>query len=310
MKIAVVGSGAMGSLYGGLLSEGGNDVTLIDIWREHIEKIREKGLMVRGVSGERVIRVKAATNPEEVGVVDLVLIFVKSYDTLKAAEDSKPLISPETTVLTLQNGLGNAEKIASVVGEEKVVAGITTYGSTLIKPGEILHAGIGETVIGELNGSLTPRVKMIAETFNDSKIKTRISRNIKSVIWGKLIVNAAINPLTALTEMKNGELLKVREVKQLLIDVVKETVKVAEAFNVTFEEDPIQKTLLIAEKTAENKSSMLQDMLKGRKTEVDAITGEIVKLGEKLNVKTPINKAILALIKGKEWRREIQGVRH
>lgn len=303
MKIAVVGSGAMGSLFGGLLAEGGNDVTLIDVWREHIEKIKKEGLKISGVSGERAIKVNATTNPAEVGKVDLILIFVKSYDTEKAAGDSKPLIGDETVILTLQNGLGNIEKIAKVAGIEKVIAGTTTHGATLLAPGSIFHAGAGETTIGELDGSITDRITKIADTFTKSGIKTTVSNKIMNIIWGKLLINIGINPFTALTEMLNGQLLIFPEIRQLMAEAIKEALKVAEAQGIKLDYDPIEKTIKVAEATAKNKSSMLQDILRGKRTEIDAITGEVVRLGEKYGIPTLVNKTLYALVKAKEWRR-------
>jgi 2-dehydropantoate 2-reductase len=155
MNIAVVGAGAMGSLFGGLLAESGENVTLVDIWKEHVEAINEKGLKTTGINGERMVKVRATTNHFEVGIVDLILLFVKSYDTVQASENSLPIVGDETVFLSLQNGLGNINKIAGVVGGNRVVRGVTAHGSTVLGPGEILHAGKGLTLIGELNGSTT-----------------------------------------------------------------------------------------------------------------------------------------------------------
>lgn len=151
MRVAVVGAGAMGCLYGGHLAEAGVDVTLVDIWREHVDAINAKGLHITGVSGNRAVHVPATTDPETVGEVDLMLLFVKSYDTAQAVRDSSPLIGGDTCVLTLQNGLGNLEAITEAVGAGRVLGGTTSHGSTLVGPGEMRHAGVGPTVIGALD---------------------------------------------------------------------------------------------------------------------------------------------------------------
>jgi 2-dehydropantoate 2-reductase len=301
MKIAVIGSGAMGSLFGGLLSEAGEDVTLIDIWKEHIDVMNRKGLKITGVGGDRIVRVKATSSPSEVGPVDLILIFVKSYDTRKATMDALPMVGTNTIFLTLQNGLGNIEQIAEVVGSDRVIAGSTTHGSTLIGPGEIYHAGSGVTVIGEISGEITDRVKTIANTFNRAGIETEVSQNIIGVIWSKVLVNVGINALTALTRMRNGELLEVLELKEVMRKAVEESIEVAVKAGIRLEiEDPVEEVFKVARLTAKNKSSMLQDIERRRRTEIDAINGAIVTIGKKYGVKTPVNETLTAAIKGLE----------
>ena len=303
MRIAVVGAGAMGSLFGGLLAEAGEDVVLVDIWEEHVRAINERGLHIKGVSGDRVVRVRATTKHAEVGVVDLVLIQVKSYATEKAIRDALPMIGERTVVLTLQNGLGNVEKIAAVVGRERVLAGTTAHGATVLGPGEIYHAGRGPTVIGEVDGRITDRVKAIAATFNRAGIETEITDNIMGAIWTKMLANVAINALTAITGLYNGELLELEETKAVMLKAVDEAVAVAKAMGIKLlVEDPHEFVLGIARATATNKSSMLQDVERGRRTEIDAINGMIVHYGRELGIPTPVNEVLVAAVKGIELR--------
>ena len=305
MKIAILGAGAIGSLFGALLWESGEDIVLIGR-KKHVEAIRSRGLKISGISGERIVKPKAVTTTQEVGKVDLIIISVKSYDTEQAAKDALNMVHPDTVVLTIQNGLGNIEKLSEIIGEKHVIGGVTMQGSTFIKPGEIYHAGKGPTIIGELNGEITDRVKRIAETFNKAKIETKITRNIRGVLWDKIIINAGINALTAITRMKNGELLKVSEIKKTMIEAVKEAVNVAKALNIKLEvEDHVKKVIEVVEATANNKSSMLQDIERGKKTEIDFINGAIVKLGKKLGIKPPVNEILTALVKGIEWKQNI-----
>jgi len=303
LRIAVVGAGAMGSLFGGLLAEAGEDVVLVDIWEEHVRAINERGLHIKGVSGDRVVRVRATTKHAEVGVVDLMLIQVKSYATEKAIRDALPMIGERTVVLTLQNGLGNVEKIAAVVGRERVLAGTTAHGATVLGPGEIYHAGRGPTVIGEVDGRITDRVKAIAATFNRAGIETEVTDNIMGAIWTKMLANVAINALTAITGLYNGELLELEETKAVMLKAVDEAVAVAKAMGIKLlVEDPHEFVLGIARATATNKSSMLQDVERGRRTEIDAINGMIVHYGRELGIPTPVNEVLVAAVKGIELR--------
>ena len=303
MRIAVVGSGAMGSLFGGMLAEAGEEVTLVDVWEEHVRAINERGLTVRGVGGERTIRVAATTKPGEVGPVDLVLIFVKSYDTEKAAADALPMASGETAFLTLQNGLGNLEKIAEVVGSHRVVVGVTAQGSTLLGPGEIRHAGVGATTIGELNGATTARILRIKEAFNRAGLATEVSASILDAVWSKVLVNVGINALTALTGLRNGELLAFPEIRGVMRRAVLEAQEVAEAKGVRIGGDPVEKVYEVAEATAANRSSMLQDIDRCRRTEIAALNGAIVEMGRRLGVDTPVNEALTAAVLGLESAR-------
>jgi len=305
MKIAILGAGAIGSLFGALLWESGEDVVLIGR-KKHVDAIRSGGLKVSGISGERIVKPKAVTTTQEVGKVDLIIISVKSYDTEQAAKDALNMIHHNTVVLTIQNGLGNIEKLCEIIGEKHVVGGVTMQGSTLVKPGEIYHAGKGPTIIGELNGETTSRIKRIAETLNKAKIETQITRNIWGVLWDKLIINVGINALTAITRMKNGELLKIPETRNIMIEAVKEAVNVAKALNIKLEiKDHVRKVIEVAEATANNKSSMLQDIERKKKTEIDYINGAIVKLGKKLGIKTPVNKTLTAMVKAIEWKSQL-----
>ena len=301
MKIAVVGAGAMGSLFGGLLASSGEDVTLVDVWREHVEAINAEGLRIDGPDGSRVIRVKATSDPSSVGPVDLIIIFVKSYDTLKAARDALPMVTENTAFLSLQNGLGNIEKITEVAGSDRVIPGTTAHGCTLIGPGEIVHAGRGPTIIGELNGRETERAREIRDVLMGAGIETEISRNITGALWSKVLVNVGINPLTALNGIKNGELLDDPEIKETMREAVEEAIMVAEAIGIDLgPKDHVKQVYDVARATAMNKSSMLQDVERGRKTEIDALNGAVVRLAKTLGLDTPVNDALTAAVKGLE----------
>ncbi len=301
MKIAIIGAGAMGSLFGGRLALAGEEVWLLDVWEEHVRTINDKGLSIASPAGDTVARPKATTKPEDIGTAELVIVFVKSTATAKAAETAAALLGPDTAVLTLQNGYGNAETIAAAVGAARVIAGTTAQGATLLGPGRIMHAGGGETHIGELGGGLTERLQIIAACLSKAGIATIADDNVASLIWGKLIVNVGINALTGITGLKNGELADHEETRQVLALAVEEAVRVADAAGVKLPYgNPVEKVLAVAVATAQNRSSMLQDLSGGRMTEIEAINGALVREGERFGVETPVNRVLTLLIKALE----------
>ena len=302
MKITIVGAGAMGSLFGGLLAESGNEVYLLDIWKEHIETINKKGLWIEGLSGNRFIKIKAVTEPKEInGIPDLIIIFVKSYHTKSAAKNISLLVGKDTSILTLQNGLGNFEILSNIFGSEKVIAGTTSYGATMLSPGRVRHAGIGPTDIGELNGKITNRIEKIAQILSQAEIKTKTSDNVLGLVWNKLLINIGINALGVLIRVKNGELVKGKYSLKLQKKLVEEASEVAKKKGIKLiHQDMFKEVALICEKTSGNINSMLQDVLNKRRTEIDFINGAIVREGKKLNLSTPVNQVITDLIKAVE----------
>lgn len=298
MRVDVVGSGAMGSLFGGLLAEAGNDVCLIDVWQEHVEAINSKGLWIEGLSGDRFIKVKATTEPAGItGTSDLLIFFVKSYHTETAARNVSSLVGEGTTVLTLQNGLGNADILGDILGGERIVAGTTSYGANVLGPGRVCHAGIGSTAIGELNGKVTKRVDEIARLFTEAGVKTDASRNVMGLIWSKLMINVGINALGTLLNVRNGQLIKGKHSLALQSELVAEATEVAARKGIELMyEDMAHEVAAICDKTSGNINSMLQDVRNKRKTEIDFINGAIVREGERLNIPTPLNHVVSSLI--------------
>ncbi|RJS71325.1 MAG: 2-dehydropantoate 2-reductase [Candidatus Syntrophoarchaeum sp. WYZ-LMO15] len=293
MKIVVMGAGAIGSLFGGLLALRGEDVLLVGR-RSHVDAINSRGLKISGMT-DAIVHLRASTHPEE---GDLILFTVKSYDTEKAA--SSLIINDDTIVLSLQNGLGNEEKIAEVVGREHVIGGVTSYGALFLEPGHVSHTGIGETVIGELDGSITDRVSRLSDLLNKAGIMTSVTDSIKRKIWEKLVVNAGINAITAITGVKNGKLLEIPQLRELMRYASLEAVEVGRKQGIDLGYDLIDRVEEVARRTAENRSSMLQDISRGKKTEIDAINGMIVRLGEEVGVDTPVNRILTLLVRGIE----------
>ncbi len=298
MKIVVVGPGAMGCLFAAFLSKSKEEIWLLDKNKERAAKINECGISLEGVSGFWQAKVKTTANLADIGKADLILICVKSFHTKSAVEQIKPLLGEGSKILTLQNGLGNVEIISEIAGEERVIAGVTNEGATLIDSGKIRHAGRGETIIGMVNGKTPVEIRSIRETFNKVGFETKMSRDIKSLIWSKLIINVGINALTAITRLPNGKLPEFEGTKRILRDAVTEATRIAKRKRIKLiYDDPLAKVEAVCEGTSTNLSSMLQDVLRKKRTEIDFINGVIVRFGQELGIPVPTNKLLVDLVK-------------
>ena len=310
MNITIIGAGAMGGLFAARLDAAGEHVAVVDVWAEHIACINEKGLTLHEQDHSKLVAWPLALRrPEDAPTPDLIIIFVKSTMTRAAAESAKTVLGPHTCVLTLQNGLGNAELIADVVGADRVVAGTTAQGATLLGPGRIRHGGNGKTHIGCMTGGVDEYCQDLAGLFTRAGLPTVADTCVTSMIWGKLIINVGINAVTALLKIRNNQLVESEMARELVSMAVEEAVAVAEAAGVALPyEDPVHEVLAIATETGANHSSMLQDILHERKTEVEMINGAIVREGERLGVPTPVNKTLTLLIGCLERGTEKTGV--
>jgi 2-dehydropantoate 2-reductase len=298
MKIAIIGPGAMGCLFAAFLSKAKEEVWLLDKDAERAAAISGGGIKVEGVSGEWQSRAKAAAEAKEIGPVDLVIVCVKAYDTKSAITRAKPLIQEETAILTLQNGIGNIEILSEIAGGEKVIGGVTNLGATLLGTGRIRYAGKGETVIGRIDGRIPVAIRSIRELFNKAGLETRISRDIKGLLWSKLIINAGINPLTAITRLNNGRLVEFEGTRKILREAVTEAIKVAKRKRIKLiYDDPLAKVEAVCEATAANVSSMLQDVLKKKHTEIDFINGVIIRQAQELSIPCPVNSLLVDIVK-------------
>jgi len=300
MKIAIVGAGAMGCLYGARLSTlPENQIYLLDVWQDHLDAINQEGIqMEEDGSFQTYNNLKACRHAYEIGPVDLAIVFVKSTMTREAMQENKALIKESTIVLTLQNGLGNVEAILETVPASHVMAGTTAHGATMLGPGRMKHAGQGKTVIGELSGEMTKRAADLSDMFNRACLLTETSDNAIGLIWGKLLSNVGLNAITAITGLLNGQILDYPETEELMRLAVLEAKAVADAKGVRLSyDDAVEHTRALCKATAPNRSSMLQDISNKRKTEIDMINGAIVREGRALGIPTPINLALTNLIK-------------
>jgi 2-dehydropantoate 2-reductase len=303
MKICFIGAGALGSAVGGTLTEAGSEVYLVDQWAEHVHAINKNGLKLRSSSGDRIVQAKAQTDPQGIGLVDLVIVLVKSFHTREAVEKASSIIGPDTVVMSLQNGLGHEEIIADVVGKKKVLAGKTYAGGVVLGPGHVI-AGTKDklTYIGELDGEISDRAKHIADEFTRAGLKTIVSSNIVGTMWDKLLINIATGALSGITRLPYGGLYKVPEVMDCALAAVAEGMAVAKASGVQLSiKSPKDAWVMAGEGLPDEfKTSMLQSIEKGTRTEIDFINGSVVSWGERCNVATPVNKALVACIKGIE----------
>jgi 2-dehydropantoate 2-reductase len=295
MKFLVVGPGAMGCLFAARLSSAGNEVALADHDKDRARKITEQGIKVTGISGTYEVRIPTAVGTAPF-TPDFILICVKSTDTRAAGEGVSGSMGKETMVVTLQNGLGNMEILVEIFGPEKVLGGVTAQGATLVDEGVIKHAGEGETVIGPAGEEDGPVHKLVS-VMNQAGFETRSAHKVDELIWGKLIINVGINALTAITRLKNGRIPAIKGTRAIMEAAVEEAVSVAQARGVRLPyEDPLARVIAVCEATKENVSSMLQDVLKLRATEVEAINGAIARQGAVLGIPTPVNRTLTRLV--------------
>ncbi len=291
----VFGAGAMGSLFGGLLSVR-HDVTLVGR-KSHMDAIRARGLRITGKT-VRLVRPRTATRVPRKTHPELVIVATKSYDT-RAAMRSLRSFGGTATFLTLQNGLDNADVIARTA--KRVLAGTTAHGVTVLGPGEIRHAGVGDTVIGPWTDVDRGTVLRLRDLLEEAGIRTRITADVRSELWAKLVVNASINPLAALAGVTNGRLVQDPALRRLLENVAREAAAVARAAGARVDaEDLVRRARLVARRTAANRASMLQDLDRGRRTEIDAITGAVLREAQRSGLDVPLNRAVFALVEARE----------
>jgi 2-dehydropantoate 2-reductase len=303
LKIAILGAGALGCAIGAALTEAGHDTWLLNRDATHVDAMRRDGLRVEDERGTRRIAVQATAHAAEAGVADLVVVLVKSFHTEAAMRGSLALIGPDTLVLSLQNGLGHEDVLASVVGRERVLAGKTYVGGVLLGNGHIQSGVAGKaTHMGELDGRVTSRVHAIADAFNAAGLATTVSDNIVGTMWDKLLVNVATGALTGATGLTYAQLYSEPLLKATALGAVAEAMAVARAAGVTLATQAPDDawTLASAGLPPGFKTSMLQSLEKGSVTEIDYINGAVVRWGARHGVPTPVNATLVACIKGIE----------
>lgn len=303
MKIAIIGVGAMGSVYAALLADQGkHDVWAIDTWKEHVDAIREKGLRVEGASGDRTVKVNATTNAADVKDADLVIVATKYDGVGAAAKAALEIAKPEAPILAIQNGLGSADIVADVVGSKRIMMGVVGgFGASMKGPGHAHHNGMEFLRLGEMDGGLTPRLETVANAWRAGGFKVLTFDDIHKMVWEKLICNCTYSGPCAITGLRVGELQASPSAWSVAAACAHEAFQVARAKGITLDfDDPIRYVREFGQKIPGARPSMLLDHLAGRPAEVDNINGAIPREGAKVGVAAPVNSVVVALLKGKE----------
>ena len=299
MRIAVIGPGAVGCLLAVSFSEAGEDVHLVDYRPERVALLREQGIRLKTPGGvSRLIPVPCWL-PAEVGLCGLIIMAVKAHQTRAAAQALPLVLAPGGMALSLQNGLGNVEEMARVAGPERLLAGVTFLGVTRQDEGQILYAGKGEMIIGAPPESRVPapEIEAVAALFKRAGFPCRAAADIQPLLWDKLMINAGINPLTALLRVPNGTLLDLPEAWSQAVAAAAEVRAVARAQGLAVTGDPEERLRRVCQATAKNRSSMLQDVLAGRPTEIESLNAQVAVRGAALDVPTPVNDLLTRLIR-------------
>lgn len=303
MKIAVIGAGGMGGSFGALMAEAGLDVTLIDTWAEHVEAINRDGLLVEGALGGRQINVPAIIRSDDTEWADWVITFTDSNATRIAAESAKAIIKPNGAAVTLQNGVGNVETLVEVLGQDRVLGGSSMCSAAVMGAGHVALTHSDVSSIGELDGIESERVKELAGFFERAGLQVKIDPQITVKIWSKFLLNCGINAICAVTGMRTGEVTRVPEVNAFMDRIIDEALAVTQAKGITLVDPDVRKTIKTAAHYRFNKPSMLQHVTVGRRTEIDAINGALIREGQALGISTPYNESLVAMLKGREQKR-------
>lgn len=303
MRTYVIGAGAMGGFYGGLLFRAGYDVTLIDINQEHVAKIQANGITIDGVRGHHVIKVPAFASIDGLPQADFAIIFTDSNATKEAAATAAKILKPEGFAMTLQNGIGNVETLVDALGKKRVVAGVTMNSGAFPEPGRSMYTNASITSIGELDGADTDRIQEVARMLNKAEIETRVIADPMAEIWSKFVLNCAINSLTAITGLRSGEMYRTPEVNALQDRVIDEILAVVERKGIKLAEPDPRKKIKEHCRVRYNQPSMMQHVEQGRRTEIDALNAALLREAKALGMSLPYNEAVVAVVKGVEKSR-------
>lgn len=301
-RIIIVGPGAMGCGVAALLKERGADVALLDYKPDRAAQIARDGIRVEHQGNVEVSRVPCSAVAQELGIADLVIILVKAYSTAQAIRHAAPCVGPKAAVMTLQNGLGNYEAIAEHIAQDKVLAGTIVMGCASVGVGHVRISGVGDVTVGSPFGN-DQLAQCVAEALGRLWPAVHCEANIEAALWRKVIANAAVNPLTAITGLPNGALIEDEDLRGTLGAIAREAAEVARATGVEgLDDDPVAAVEEVCRITGENRSSMLQDVQAHRRTEIEQICGEIARRGRAVGVEAPLCQAMTALVKALEGR--------
>jgi 2-dehydropantoate 2-reductase len=304
MKIAIVGTGAMGSVYAGLFASAGHEVWAIDRWREHVEAMRKNGLRLEGKSGDRTVKVNATTDTKEAGPCDLVILATKAMHVEEAAKKIDVLLKKETPVLSIQNGLGGPDSAASVLGRERVMVGVVGgFGASMRAPGHAYHNGMELVRLGEFGGPITERLKKVEELWRGAGFRVKLFDDIDQLVWEKLICNCAYSGPCAIAERTVGEVMNDPDLSRVSAACATEGFIVSQKKKIKLGfDDPVAYIRDFGSKIPNARPSVLLDLMARRKSEIDVINGSIPRVGRELGLAAPVNQTITALVREKERR--------
>ena len=303
MRIAVVGAGAMGSVYAALLAAAGNDVLVVDAWEEHVAAIRERGLRVEGASGDRVVALDATTAADPAaGPVDLLVLATKAMDVRAAAEGARPLVGPGTLVLPIQNGLGSADAVAEILGDDAVAIGVAEgFGASIVGPGHAHHHGMALVRLGERHGPVTPRVEELAALWRAAGFTVETYDDVERLVWQKVVCNVTFSGTCALLDLTIGEVLADPDAWHVASACGAEAHAVAVASGVDLGiDDPVAYVAAFGERIAGARPSLALDLRAGRRTEIDVLNGAIADRAPAVGVEAPVNAVVADLVRARE----------
>ncbi len=301
-KIAIVGCGAMGSVYAALMVDAGHEVHAVTLWPDHAEAMDKSGLRCEGISGDRTVPIHGTTTTEGIGVCDLVIVATKAFDVEAAAKSCAPLIGPETVVQTIQNGLGSPEVAATAIDPDRIAVGVVGgFGASMRGPGHVHHNGMEMIRFGAFRGLPTQRLQASAKIWESAGFKVALFTDLKQMVWEKLIMNVTFSGLCCLTGLTIGEVMDDPDAWPVAKGCAEEAVAVAKASGIKLDVgDPIAHIRRLGGKIPAARPSMLLDYMAKRRCEIDAINGSIPRLGKPLGVPTPVNDTVVGLVKARE----------
>ena len=300
MKIMVVGAGAMGGSFAGLLAVAGHELRIIDTDSAHVEAINRDGLLVEGVLGVHRVQVPAATDSGDGEIADAVIMFCDTNNTKEASRTVAKLTGNDGVAITFQNGIGNVEALVDAVGPARTLAGSSMCSAANLGPGHVSLTHMGKTSLGELDGTATPRTEKLAKALSDAGFKVEVSDQIMGQVWQKFLVNCAVNAIAATTGLRSGEIPRVSELAGFQDEVIKEGLQVINGKGIRLPNPDVMSELKRNLPKRFNRPSMLQHVDSGRKTEIDAINGALIREANELGIATPYNQSLVALLKGRE----------
>jgi 2-dehydropantoate 2-reductase len=302
MKIGIVGIGAMGSVYAGLLGEAGNEVWGIDTWAEHVDTINESGLRVEGASGDRAVRIRATTDPADVGACDLVIVATKAADVGRAGAVAARLLGPDTPVLTIQNGLGSSDRLADEVPPDRILIGVAGgFGASLRGAGHVHHNGMELVRLGERAGGVSDRLERVESVWREAGFNVRCYEDIHQLVWEKFVCNVTFSGPCTVLQRTVGEVMANEHSWRVALGCGLEAFHAGRAKGVHFSFQNAQDYITaFGSKIPGARPSMLLDHLAGRRSEIDAINGMVPVVAAEVGTAAPMNETVVALVKAME----------